>query len=40
LGLAVCHEIVRSHGGNIDVSSEPGRGTRVDITLPARPEQA
>jgi len=34
LGLAVCHEIVRSHGGKIDVSSEPERGTRVDVRLP------
>jgi len=34
LGLAVCHEIARSHGGRIDVSSEEGRGTRVDVTLP------
>jgi len=37
LGLAMCHEIARSHGGSIDVRSERGRGTRVDVTFPAQP---
>jgi signal transduction histidine kinase len=35
LGLAVCHEIVRSHGGAIEVTSEPGLGTRVQLGFPA-----
>ncbi len=34
LGLAVVHGIVTGHGGNIDVSSEAGRGTTFRITLP------
>lgn len=34
LGLAVVHGIVSAHGGIIDVESEPGRGTRFEITFP------
>ncbi|MBI5537322.1 MAG: hypothetical protein HY898_31660 [Deltaproteobacteria bacterium] len=34
LGLSVVHGIVTSHGGSIDVESEPGRGTRVKLRLP------
>jgi signal transduction histidine kinase len=36
LGLALCHEIVRSHGGAIEIESEPGRGTRVQVSFPVR----
>jgi heavy metal sensor kinase len=35
LGLAICREIVRAHGGRIDVSSSPGAGTTFRICLPA-----
>jgi signal transduction histidine kinase len=35
LGLAICREIVREHGGHIEVASEPGAGTTVRLWLPA-----
>jgi signal transduction histidine kinase len=35
LGLSVVHGIVCSHGGAIDVQSQPGQGTQFDIRLPA-----
>ncbi|MEE9443790.1 MAG: ATP-binding protein [candidate division Zixibacteria bacterium] len=34
LGLAIVKSIVESHDGQIDIFSTPGRGTRVEITLP------
>jgi two-component system sensor histidine kinase HydH len=34
LGLATTRKIVRAHGGEIDVQSEPGRGTKFTIRLP------
>jgi signal transduction histidine kinase len=35
LGLSVSHGLIESHGGTISIHSEPGRGTTVDIRLPA-----
>ncbi len=35
LGLAIVREILTAHGGQIDVSSNPGRGTAFTFTLPA-----
>jgi signal transduction histidine kinase len=35
IGLALVHELVRLHGGSIDVVSAPGRGTRFVVDVPA-----
>ena len=37
LGLWICHGIVTSHGGRIDVESQPGQGTTFRIVLPLKP---
>ncbi len=34
LGLSISYDIVDKHGGHIDVSSEPGRGTTFRVWLP------
>ena len=38
LGLTLCDEIIRLHGGILSFDSKPGRGTCVTITLPQHPE--
>jgi signal transduction histidine kinase len=35
LGLPTVRRIVEAHGGRVDVESEPGRGTRFTLRLPA-----
>lgn len=38
LGLSVSYEIVRKHGGEIRVHSEPGAGACFEVRLPSGPE--
>jgi PAS domain S-box-containing protein len=40
LGLSMTYSIVRRHGGDIRVESEPGRGTTFMLTLPPATEDA
>ena len=35
LGLPIARRIARSHGGDLELESEPGGGTTVSVTLPA-----
>lgn len=39
LGLAMCDQIIRQHGGSISVESTPGEGSRFLVTFPARQEE-
>lgn len=36
MGLSVCHRIISDHGGQVHVTSQPGRGTTFNIHLPLR----
>ena len=40
LGLALCQRIAAAHGSALRIESEPGRGTRVSVTLPVWKEDA
>ncbi len=40
IGLPACYEIVRKHGGELEVESQEGHGTRFTIELPAAPPEA
>ena len=37
LGLSICRNIVREHGGYLEVDSAPGQGTSMNVYLPAVP---
>lgn len=34
LGLSICRRIISAHGGALDIHSQPGAGTRVDVRMP------
>jgi len=38
LGLTLVKHIAEAHGGNVEVKSEPGRGSRFTIKIPLKPE--
>jgi len=40
LGLSVCYGLIKEHGGNVDVESELGKGTRFTIYLPVNEHKA
>jgi signal transduction histidine kinase len=39
LGLSICRDICREHGGDITVDSRPGEGTTVRVWLPVAPSE-
>jgi two-component system sensor histidine kinase PilS (NtrC family) len=40
LGLSIVYQIIRDHGGTINVRSREGRGTTIAIELPARVQES
>ncbi len=38
LGLAIVEKIIQEHRGKIEIFSECGKGTTVEVTLPASKE--
>jgi signal transduction histidine kinase len=36
MGLAICERIIHNHGGEINVVSEPGKGSQFIISLPTK----
>mgnify|MGYP005853643853 CR=1 FL=1 len=40
LGLALCQRIAVAHDGTLKIESEPGKGTRVSVTLPLWKKEA
>lgn len=38
IGLTLVDQAVRAGGGNLEIQSEPGRGTRITLTMPRATE--
>ncbi|HYB19467.1 MAG TPA: HAMP domain-containing sensor histidine kinase, partial [Thermodesulfobacteriota bacterium] len=38
LGLSISYNIIRNHGGDLRLTSNPGQGTTAEITLPLAKE--
>ncbi len=36
LGLMICHEFIKKHGGTLKLKSQPGKGTTFSFDIPAR----
>jgi two-component system sensor histidine kinase BaeS len=36
LGLTIVRDLVRAHGGEVDVASEPGHGSHFTLRLPVK----
>ena len=39
LGLSLAYDVIREHGGNVEVDSEPGAHTEMRVLLPIRSEK-
>ena len=39
LGLAIVQGIMQLHGGKVEIVSQPGKGTRVTLSMPASAPQ-
>lgn len=37
LGMSICYDIIKNHGGQIQIESEPGEGTTFTVVLPIQP---
>jgi len=37
LGLSIVHGVIKAHGGSVDITSQPGRGTSVRLRIPRIP---
>jgi signal transduction histidine kinase len=38
LGLAIVRKLVELHGGRVELTSSPGKGTEVVLTFPRAPD--
>jgi signal transduction histidine kinase len=39
LGLTIARDIVEAHGGQLELSSEPGQGSQFKVYLPLNSQQ-